>query len=158
MSDFDKTLLTFKPCPAIDLELDRIRSALLATTIWKNEDENENEDEVLIPSQPYENYEDDLAFFIMTPITGELEEVPGVSSPELDCLNLAGVYNTYQLIARYLDEKRLSERMEEHHTRFLNYLCNTGITPQTSRLIMQSIGEKVSTMIPGLYDPSIFAE
>jgi hypothetical protein len=101
---------------------------------------------------------DELADFIRSQITGKLSEVPGISYEIEGMLNKSGVFNTYQLIGKYLSMKRMEEDLLDHHVHFLNYLGYMGISKAEGHRITQSIGEKVSTMIPGLYDPSIFVE
>lgn len=157
MQSFDSNNLSSLLCPAIDAEISRIHNEVLSTTIWKTNAELEFAT-IIRDFYMDQETEDDLTHFIRTPISGDLAEVPGMTISVLDSLSSDGVNTTYQLIAKYLELKQLSELMEEHHIRFLNYLGENDIDPQTCYIIMRSIGEKVSTMIPGLYDPSIFAE
>lgn len=102
--------------------------------------------------------EDILADFIREPIKGDIREVPFITEELIYILRDSGIYNTYQLIAKYLKLKDLNECIEYHHMKFMDWLESKKFTRKESEKVSVAIAEKVSTMMPGLYDPSIFAE
>ena len=102
--------------------------------------------------------EDELADFIREPIRGDLREVPFITEELFYILRACGIYNTYQLIAKYLELKNMNDCIDIHHMKFMDWLENRKFTRKESETVALSIAEKVSTMMPGLYDPSIFAE
>mmetsp|Transcript_12238 Transcript_12238/g.18321 ORF Transcript_12238/g.18321 Transcript_12238/m.18321 type:complete len:121 (+) Transcript_12238:104-466(+) len=88
-------------------------------------------------------------------IDGTIEEdilsVPGVGDAAAARLAKRGVNNTYQFIGVYLGLRENDMDSVAHHDAFVNFLNKAGIT-NCRHGIVDAIAQKVSTMIPGLYD------
>lgn len=104
------------------------------------------------------NQSDKLDDFCIQPISGDIMEVPGLTENNAILLTYKGVWNTYNLIGKYLSFKDQWTSVREHQDRFLDWLRSTGISNDECMVIWLSIAEKTSTFMPGLYDPSVYAE
>jgi hypothetical protein len=102
--------------------------------------------------------EDALADFIKTPLSGDLLEVPGIGEKTVEILVAAGVVNTYQLIGKFITLKSMGESCKEHCQKFYDWLMEIEAPPSYRAGVTLAIAEKVNTWMPGLYDPSVFAE
>ena len=95
-----------------------------------------------------------LADFIRAPITGNLNEVPGIGQKTVEALNKDGISTTFQLMGRYLSLKDEGVLPIEHADRFYYWLTSLH-TPAGFRAgIVRSIAEKLNITFPGLYDPA----
>jgi hypothetical protein len=103
---------------------------------------------------------DKLSDFLRAQITGDLQEVPGIGPANEKLLKDAGIQNTYQLIGKYLEMKRSENGTligaQKHCDDFWKYLQGIGVRSYRSGIIL-SLGEKVNTLLPGLYDASEFS-
>uniref|UniRef100_A0A7S2R0A3 Uncharacterized protein n=1 Tax=Eucampia antarctica TaxID=49252 RepID=A0A7S2R0A3_9STRA len=105
--------------------------------------------------------------FLRSQITGDVTEVPGIGPAAKRAL--AGgddesdrITNTFQLIGKFLmlkgpDEDDMKIDCMEHMEKFWYWLKQKGIKSHRSAIV-KAIGEKINTMIPGIYDASIYAE
>jgi hypothetical protein len=101
---------------------------------------------------------DKNSFFSYYPVTGDILLVPGITEAEAKILEENGISNTFNLFGKYMSFKGIDTSIRAHHDLFLDWLKSTNIPADTCMTIMTAIAEKCSTMIPGLYDPSIYAE
>ncbi len=104
--------------------------------------------------------ENTLITFLRSPITGDITEVPGISSKNAKILSYGDnefnkITNTFQLIGvcLQLKQKRNGEYItcKQHCDLFKTYLANKGITNNKDTIVM-AIVEKLGTMFPGMYD------
>ena len=97
-----------------------------------------------------------LGDFIRSPITGRLEEVPGVGLLTIKIFNENGIFTTFQLIGKYLSFKASDVEPIEHADRFYNWLTSLN-TPRGHRAgIVHSIAEKMNVSFPGIYDSTAY--
>ncbi len=97
-----------------------------------------------------------LADFIRAPISGKLEEVPGVGPATIKILNENGISTTFQLIGQYLSLKESDVQPIEHADRFYYWLKSLK-TPSGFRAgIVHSVAEKMNVTFPGIYDSSAY--
>ncbi len=102
--------------------------------------------------------EDALAAFLKAPISGDLEEVPGVGEVTRNIFVEEGVTNTFQLIAKFLSFMSKDAGCATHCQLFYNWLQSVHTPPKYRAGIVVAVAEKVSLWLPGAYDPSVFAE
>lgn len=105
-----------------------------------------------------EIYNDQLAYFCQYPITGDVAEVPGVTPDVAKLLLENGVQNTFNLIGKYLSFRGLDITTRQHHDLFLDWMKSAKIPEATSMQIMMAVAEKISSFMPGIYDPAMYAE
>ena len=99
---------------------------------------------------------DTLASWLRYPINGDLYEVPGILEPTVRLLNKHGIETTWQLIGKFLSYKSEKITSQEHIDLFWNFLkYEVGITSHVAGIV-RCIAEKADTMMPGLYDPSVY--
>lgn len=79
--------------------------------------------------------------FLRNPISGNLQEVPGIGSLSVKILGNAGISTTFQLIGKYLVLKEDGCGPFEHADRFYFWLKHVGITQHTASIV-HCIGEK----------------
>jgi hypothetical protein len=97
-----------------------------------------------------------LADFIRAPISGKLEEVPGVGPATIKILQENGISTTFQLIGQYLMLKEDGVEAIEHADRFYYWLKSLK-TPSGFRAgIVHAIAEKMNVTFPGIYDSSAY--
>lgn len=101
-----------------------------------------------------------LVDWLRLPISGDLEEVPGISKNNAKILSYGDnefnkIKNTFQLIGVCLQLKQTHDNelitCSKHCDLFKQYLTNKGIT-NSKDTIVRSIIEKINTMFPGIYD------
>lgn len=107
--------------------------------------------------------EDKLADFLRAPLTGDIQEVPGIGEAAMK--NLAkedggsgddAITNTYQLMGKFLLLKSNTDsgemvQCQEHCDAFWHWLKSKGINSYRSGIVM-AVAEKLNTMIPGVYN------
>eukprot|EP01039_Chlorochromonas_danica_P011142 gene11142-12421_t len=99
-----------------------------------------------------------LATFISAPITGSLDEVPGVAAKTIEKLEEQGINTTFQLIGKYLSLKDKDVGPVEHADRFYLWLQAIG-TPGGHRAgVVHSIAERMNIIFPGIYEASLYDE
>ena len=89
-----------------------------------------------------------------------LSKVPGIGEKASEKLAEGDddndkVTTTYQLIGKYLSLMGEGIDCVEHHDRFWYWLKEKGVNSHRSGIV-QCIAEKVSTWVPGLYDPGMY--
>ena len=95
--------------------------------------------------------EEALSNFIMSTITGDLREVPGIGPVAQSKLEAVGISTTFGLIGQFLLLKEKDVCPVEHCDRFWFWLNDVGINSNRAGII-KCIAEKVDTMFPGIYD------
>jgi hypothetical protein len=91
-------------------------------------------------------------------ITGELRDVPGIGPAAIKTLKAQNVNNSFQLLATYLDMKNPATMPPaEHQDKFWTWLKEIKIVAHRSAIVM-AMGEKMSQLVPGIYDPSVYEE
>jgi len=109
-----------------------------------------------------------LADFLRAPLTGDLQEVPGIGKAAEEKLRTGNDYdeepitNTYQLIGKFLmlkgpDEDGIKVESIEHVEKFWHWLKNRGISSYRSGIV-RSIAEKVDHMMPGVYEKDVYGD
>lgn len=103
--------------------------------------------------------DDTLISFLRAPITGDLNEVPGLGAKMIKQLAKGSdpIHNTYQLIGKYLSLKSNNHDDNQpincvyHCNKFYTWLKQKGIDNHRATIVM-AIGEKVNAMLPSTYD------
>eukprot|EP01038_Epipyxis_sp_PR26KG_P008051 gene8051-10907_t len=99
-----------------------------------------------------------LSDFLRAPLTGNLQEVPGVGPATVELLAQNGITTTFQLIGQYLSLKEAGVGPVEHADRFWYWLNSIG-TPSGFRAgIVHAIAEKMNVTFVGIYDSSAYNE
>jgi len=108
--------------------------------------------------------EDKLADWLRSPITGNLQEVPGIGE-KTEQLLAAGegderVTNTYQLVGKFLQLKGPSTEARgvgvvEHCDKFYFWLQEKGINAGRNNIIL-ALAEKCEVFMPGIYDQELY--
>lgn len=93
--------------------------------------------------------------FIQSPITGDLNEVPGIGPKAIEKLKEVKISTTFALIGQFLTLKEEGVESVEHCDRFWYWLQNVGISSHRSGIV-QAIAEKTDSMFPGIYDGSAY--
>jgi len=102
-----------------------------------------------------------LLEWIRAPITGKLDEVPGIGPANITHLSTINeatkehggdevIDSTHQLLGKYLFFKSLSVSNVENAQLFYNWLKMKGITSRRDSIV-EAVAEKVNIMIPGIY-------
>ena len=99
---------------------------------------------------------DKLAAFIQQPLTGNLNEIPGIGPATVKLMKENGVSTTYGLIGKYLSLKEEGVESVEHCDRFFFWLSNIGTAPGFRGSIVQAIAQKMDITFPGIYDASCY--
>ena len=103
------------------------------------------------------NAEGTLAAFIQAPITGDLEEVPGIGPAGAAKLREAGVGTTFALFGKYLMLKEdLDVGPVELADRFYLWLQSTEFPGGHRAGVVQAIASKLNVSFPGLYDEAAY--
>lgn len=97
------------------------------------------------------------------PITGNIEEVPGIGPATAKKLAASdeGITTTYQLLGKFMMLKGSDSDDAEvvdsasHMEFFWVWLADLGITSHRSAIV-KAIAEKLNTMMPGIYDPDVY--
>ena len=71
---------------------------------------------------------------------------------EIRRLSKLGIYNSYQLLGKYLELIREGDSINEHSIKYINYLSTLGIGLSNRSLISEGISKKVSKMCPGFIE------
>eukprot|EP00559_Dactyliosolen_fragilissimus_P008778 CAMPEP_0184856594 /NCGR_PEP_ID=MMETSP0580-20130426/1772_1 /TAXON_ID=1118495 /ORGANISM="Dactyliosolen fragilissimus" /LENGTH=114 /DNA_ID=CAMNT_0027351697 /DNA_START=146 /DNA_END=493 /DNA_ORIENTATION=- len=98
-------------------------------------------------------------------ITGDLQEVPGIGPAAAKKLAQSEnedekITNTFQLIGKFLMMKGPDSgdhvvTSTEHMEKFWFFLQEKGISAHRSAIV-KAIAEKMNSMIPGIYDASVY--
>lgn len=96
--------------------------------------------------------EDTLVAFLRTPVTLDLRSVPGIGKVGKRKLIEQGITNTYNLIAKYLALRADDDTSQTHCDKFWRWIDSVGLSARHRDMIVHAIAEKVSTMMPGLYN------
>ncbi len=94
--------------------------------------------------------------FIRAPISGKLEEVPGIGPANIKIFNENGIFTTFQLIGKYLSLKDSDVEPIEHADRFYFWLKSLKAPSGYRAAIVHSIAEKMNVTFPGIYDSSAY--
>jgi len=94
-----------------------------------------------------------LADFLRNPITGDLIQIPGIGPANKAILIGVGINNTHQLIGKYLTLK--NGTVVEHQDAMWTWLQDIGVNSHRHNIVL-ALAEKCDTMIPGLYDASLY--
>lgn len=97
-----------------------------------------------------------LADFLRAPITGHLEEVPGVGPATATLLRAAGVDTTHALLGKFLTFKTAGVEPVEHLDRMYFWLASLQSASGFRAGICHAVAEKVNCMMPGIYDADIY--
>jgi hypothetical protein len=94
------------------------------------------------------------------PITGELNEVPGIGPAAIKLLAKSGgdggsITSTYQLFGQFLMLKGEGVSPVEHTERMWVWLKNRGINSARSGIV-RCLAEKSATFFPGIYNAEDF--
>lgn len=96
---------------------------------------------------------DQLDFFLESPITGNLLDVPGLGISDKKKLRYyGGIQTTYQLIGKFLSFKKEDIEYEKLCSSFYNYLANAGVNENYRSAIVQAIAEKTRISFPDIYE------
>mmetsp|Transcript_17294 Transcript_17294/g.24428 ORF Transcript_17294/g.24428 Transcript_17294/m.24428 type:complete len:132 (+) Transcript_17294:125-520(+) len=109
--------------------------------------------------------ESTMADFQRGIITGDLQEVPGIGPAAAKKLAQSEnedekITNTFQLIGKFLMMKGPDSgdhvvTSTEHMEKFWFFLQEKGISAHRSAIV-KAIAEKMNSMIPGIYDASVY--
>lgn len=114
--------------------------------------------------------DDRLIDFIRAPITGDLLEVPGIGDAAVEAMaKMEGndpstcVTTTFQLIGKFISLKGTDSSgdmidVKEHTDRFWFWLKDNKKINACRGMIVRAIAEKVNSMMPGMYDESLYEE
>lgn len=102
--------------------------------------------------------ENALADFIRSPLTGDLQEIPGIGAASVRALQKCGIQSSFALIGKYLMLKDTVEVTPiEHAERFYLWLGNVKDYPSGFRAgTVHAICEKCNIMMPGIYDATAY--
>ncbi len=101
-----------------------------------------------------------LVDFLRNPITGDIQEVPGISKNNAQILSYGDneytqIKNTFQLIGVCLTLKHTKDgeliNCKDHCNLIKKYLTNKGIKSNKDTITLALV-EKLNTMFPGLYN------
>jgi hypothetical protein len=101
---------------------------------------------------------DNMATFIRAPFKSDLQQVPGVGPVTIARLRAAGVTSAYQLLGKFLMLHADADTSRVHCELFWCWLDAIGTPQGDRRTIVTAMAEKAACVIPGIYDPSCFAE
>mmetsp|Transcript_1057 Transcript_1057/g.1758 ORF Transcript_1057/g.1758 Transcript_1057/m.1758 type:complete len:122 (+) Transcript_1057:154-519(+) len=104
--------------------------------------------------------DEQLARFLISPITGAVDEVPGVGPVAKRKLAEAedNIQTTHQLLGKFLSFKGKETDCIEHLEEFNHWLETIGISRYGRVGIVRSIAEKANTMMPGIYEGSLYPD
>ena len=104
------------------------------------------------------NDPDKLARFIQAPITGDLEEIPGLGPVTKEKMIAEGISTTYQLFGKFLMLKDEGVESVELCDRFWYWLESIETPAGYRGSIVQAVACKLDATYPGLYDSSRYDE
>jgi hypothetical protein len=104
--------------------------------------------------------DDKMADFLRSPITGDLQEIPGVGPAAVR--NLAegeggSITNTFQLIGQFLKLRNDEGDCVAHCDTMWQWLAAKGLNAHRSGIV-RCLAEKCDTMMFGIYDPTVFGD
>jgi len=89
--------------------------------------------------------------FIVSPVTGELTEVPGVTPFCKEILNAFGIRSTYQLLARYMACVDPNASSRDIVKSFTEWLESITYPKNLIPICVKVVGEKLNVSFPGIY-------
>ena len=92
-----------------------------------------------------------LALFTFT-WADDLEDVPGIGPANKECLEEYGIKTPKQLLGQFLLLKDPDLTIQEHCDEMFHWLTREAGVRAAKATIIRSLGQKASTMIPGIYD------
>lgn len=104
--------------------------------------------------------DDNMVDFIRAPFdsAGDLQQVPGVGPVTAERMRAVGVTNAYQLLGKFFMLRGDNDLSRQHCERFWAWLDALGTPKGYRSTVVRAIAEKAAAMMPGIYDPSCFAE
>jgi len=97
---------------------------------------------------------DVLANFIKAPLTGDLQEVPGIGPKTVELLEGEKISTTFALLGKFLMLKEAGVESVEHCDRFWYWLESIGTPAGYRGAIVQAVANKLDASYPGMYDAS----
>jgi hypothetical protein len=94
--------------------------------------------------------QDKMADFLLADIDPDITSVPGIGPAAVRNLAESNITTTYQLIGQFLLLRGDNMGTQAHCDAFWYWLQEQGINAHRSGII-ETIAEKVETMMPGLY-------
>jgi hypothetical protein len=94
-----------------------------------------------------------LIDFRRTEFIGDLLEIPGIGVETVLYFKKVGIYDTFQLIEKYLMFKEHNISRIEHAQNFYKWLMLIGLSKKKSNNIVHAISTKMNVTFPGIYDP-----
>ncbi len=95
-----------------------------------------------------------LSAFLKAPISGDLQQVPGVGQKTAEKLEAAGVSNTFQLFGKYLSLKAGS--VKQHHSAMYEWLVEIGISTHRNTIVL-ALAQRMDVTFPGIFDLKYYA-
>ena len=92
-----------------------------------------------------------LTTWLRSPISGDLQDVPGIGPVAVSKMADVGVVNTFQLIGKYLCLK--NGTVLEHQDAMYQWLVDIGINASRNNIIV-ALAEKCDIFMPGSCDIS----
>ena len=94
------------------------------------------------------------------PVSGNLQDVPGIGPAAVGKLTQEDITNTYQLFGKYLmlkgpDTQEHQVECIEHAEKFWHFLKAIGIVSHRSAIV-KAISEKAASFFPGIYDANMY--
>jgi hypothetical protein len=94
------------------------------------------------------------------PVSGNLQDVPGIGPAAVGKLAANEITNTYQLFGKYLmlkgpDTEEHAVECVEHAEKFWHFLKGIGIVAHRSAIV-KAISEKAAGFFPGIYDANMY--
>lgn len=84
--------------------------------------------------------------------TDDLEDVPGIGLSSRKILQAYGIENPIQLMGQFLLLKDCDETIQEHCDKMFRWLTHEPEVTELRSTIIRALGQKASTMIPGIYN------
>mmetsp|Transcript_68529 Transcript_68529/g.142873 ORF Transcript_68529/g.142873 Transcript_68529/m.142873 type:complete len:119 (+) Transcript_68529:73-429(+) len=97
-----------------------------------------------------------LADFIRAPLTGSLQEVPGIGEATEKVMRENGISTTYGLIGKFLSLKEEGVEPVEHADRFYFWLKSIGTAGGFRAGVVHAIAEKMNATFVGIYDADAY--
>eukprot|EP01138_Halocafeteria_seosinensis_P008145 gb/GECG01008325.1/.p1 GENE.gb/GECG01008325.1/~~gb/GECG01008325.1/.p1 ORF type:complete len:129 (+),score=14.30 gb/GECG01008325.1/:1-387(+) len=93
-----------------------------------------------------------LSTFIQKDLSDDLIDVPGIGPKGKEALENYGIRTPKQLIGQFLLLKDPDLSIQEHCDAMFHWLTDGPGVKAAKSTVVRSLGLKVSTMIPGIYD------
>jgi len=97
-----------------------------------------------------------IAAFIVSPVTGNILEVPGVTEESRQILQKIGVVSSYQLFGMYLSAQGDGADKTEITKAFHARLNEIRYPFDLITTCVQAVGEKLNISFPGVYDSALY--